>query len=85
MEGLSGKGRRPPARKLQAREKQKGFQEGPALEVATKRAFQRQGSLPPPPRISIRLEEGRVCRKYKKSHLTKVPAKSLRTNPGASS
>lgn len=39
-----------------------------------------------PPRISIRLEEGRVCRKYKKSHLlTKVPAKSLRTNPRASS
>lgn len=42
-EGVSGKGRRPAAPQLQTREKQKGFQEGPALRWLARRAFQRQG------------------------------------------
>lgn len=43
MEGVSGKERRPAAPKLQPKEKQKGFQEGPALEVASKEAFPEVG------------------------------------------
>lgn len=43
IEGVSGKGRRPAAPQLQTREKQKGFQEGPALDVGSQEGFPEAG------------------------------------------